>query len=101
MPEDQRCPVCFGDLEDGEAVMALECHPSHRFHVDCLAAIDVQVRCPLCRAGVLPADAAQLQAAHMEYHEREAVRREVDAPRTPSCTRICSGRWSGASEHPL
>lgn len=48
-PSQTRCPVCFDDFEEDQAVRVLPCN--HSFHVDCIDPwlLNVAGSCPLCR----------------------------------------------------
>lgn len=53
--EAEECPICLHRDDNGgeNTMIALQCHPTHRFHEQCLFGI---ITCPICRSPINDGD---------------------------------------------
>jgi len=51
--DDELCPICIKNLNDGEVVIALHCE--HFYHRSCIQTwLEISRTCPLCKASIEP-----------------------------------------------
>ena len=51
--ESEECTICMMDYQKKDKITELPCHPSHRFHNECIVDwIKKNNSCPLCKKAI-------------------------------------------------